>query len=189
MILAYHTVLSAYGFWLPNAPRGSWSDFVASWELVRFGKATKTTTRRSLANIPHDRRLREEAKGALKYPPVHFSDEQILAVARGFDRARIEGGYAIHACSIMPEHVHLVMGRHERSIRRIAGHLKGRGTQQLSAEGLWCHADRPVWGEGSWPVYIDRLDDLQHAIEYVEANPEQEGRPRQKWSFVTPYPF
>jgi hypothetical protein len=29
-VLAYHVVLGAYGFWLPNDPRGSWSDFVGS---------------------------------------------------------------------------------------------------------------------------------------------------------------
>src|SRR5256885_9336243 len=33
----------------PNDPRGSWSDFVRSWELFRYGPATKTTERRSLA--------------------------------------------------------------------------------------------------------------------------------------------
>jgi hypothetical protein len=36
-VLAYHVVFGAYGFWLPNDPRGSWSDFVASWELFRAG--------------------------------------------------------------------------------------------------------------------------------------------------------
>jgi hypothetical protein len=28
MILGYHVIFGAYGFWLPNDPRGSWSDFV-----------------------------------------------------------------------------------------------------------------------------------------------------------------
>jgi hypothetical protein len=37
MVLAYHLIFSMYGFWLPNDPRGSWSEFVASWELFRFG--------------------------------------------------------------------------------------------------------------------------------------------------------
>lgn len=37
MIHAYHFILSAYGFWLPNDPRGSWSDFVGAWELFRYG--------------------------------------------------------------------------------------------------------------------------------------------------------
>ena len=31
MILGFHVVFGAYGFWLPNDPRGSWSDFVGSW--------------------------------------------------------------------------------------------------------------------------------------------------------------
>ncbi|HUT10853.1 MAG TPA: hypothetical protein VMY42_10175 [Thermoguttaceae bacterium] len=51
MVLAYHVIFGAYGFWLPNDPRGSWSDFVGSWELARFGKATKVSTRRSLAAL------------------------------------------------------------------------------------------------------------------------------------------
>ncbi len=33
MIVAYHSIFCAYGFWLPNDPRGSWSDFVGAWEL------------------------------------------------------------------------------------------------------------------------------------------------------------
>src|SRR4051812_43899841 len=33
MIVGYHVIFSTYGFWLPNDPRGSWSDFVGSWEL------------------------------------------------------------------------------------------------------------------------------------------------------------
>ena len=51
MILASHVIFSTYGFWLPNDPRGSWSDFVGNWELTRFGKATTVTTHRSLAGV------------------------------------------------------------------------------------------------------------------------------------------
>ena len=42
MLLAHHSILAFYGFWLPNDPRGSGSDYVANWELFRYGKATKT---------------------------------------------------------------------------------------------------------------------------------------------------
>ena len=49
MILAFHFILSAYGFWLPNDPRGSWSEIVRNFELLRFGPATKVSTTRSLA--------------------------------------------------------------------------------------------------------------------------------------------
>lgn len=33
MALGSHIILSAYGFWLPNDPRGPWSDFVGAYEL------------------------------------------------------------------------------------------------------------------------------------------------------------
>jgi len=35
MLLANHSIFGMYGFWLPNDPRGSGSDYVASWELFR----------------------------------------------------------------------------------------------------------------------------------------------------------
>ena len=41
MVRAYHAVFTAYGFWLPNDPRGSWSDFVRSWELFRAGLSSQ----------------------------------------------------------------------------------------------------------------------------------------------------
>ena len=186
MILAYHVIFSTYGFWLPNDPRGSWSDFVESWELLRFGKATKVTTARSLAAAAHDGRLREGAKRALKYPPVRFSGRQALAVAHGFMQASREGQYAIYACSILPEHVHVVLGRHERDVGRIVGHVKGRATQHLAREGLWPDPDRPVWGHGNWKVFLDTPEGVRRAIDYVEGNPAKEGRPRQRWSFVVP---
>jgi hypothetical protein len=62
MILAAHVILSAYGFWLPSDPRGSWSDFVRAFDLLRFGDATKTDERNSLARSPHNSALRAAAK-------------------------------------------------------------------------------------------------------------------------------
>src|SRR5205085_8872776 len=63
MVLGYHVVFTAYGFWLPNDPRGSWSDFVGAWELfVVGGKATTTTERRALHRDSDDRAKRPETK-------------------------------------------------------------------------------------------------------------------------------
>ena len=132
MVIGFHVIFSTYGFWLPNDPRGSWSDFVGAWELVRFGKATKVSTTRSVARVKHDRRLRDEAKAALEYPPVQFTGRQALAVGQGFALAAKEGGYPVRACAILPEHVHVVLGIHARSIGRIVGHLKARATQRLA---------------------------------------------------------
>jgi REP element-mobilizing transposase RayT len=187
MVIAYHAIFNLYGFWLPNDPRGSWSEFVASWELFRFGPATKVQTRRSVAAVDHDRRLRTAAKKALRYPPVALTGRQALAVGRGFAQACHESDYGVLACSILPDHVHMVIARHERNVERIVGHLKSRATQELKAEGLWFKDARLVWAEGCWRVYLNEADEVRRSVAYVEANPAKEGKPRQHWSFVMPY--
>jgi REP element-mobilizing transposase RayT len=196
MVLAYHLIFTAYGFWLPNDPRGSWSGFVRCWELYWYGDATKVTTTASLARRPHDQSLRRLQKTALRYDPVRFNAQQIVSVARGFARAIEESAYVVYACSILPEHVHLVVRRHHQNLsERIIGHLKARATQQLLAEGLHPFQNvktptgtvPPAWARRGWHVYLDDVDDIRRAIPYVEDNPTKQGAPRQRWPFVTPY--
>jgi len=194
MILAYHTIITAYGFWLPNDPRGSWSDCVWSWELRRFGPASKVTTHRSVAARPHDRGLRLAAKQALRYPEVQFTGLQARAIGRGIHSAVKEANYRILACSILPQHVHLVIERCARKIERIVAHLKAKATMQLRNEGLHPlagYADRKggiptPWTEEGWNVFLDDQPGIDRAIAYVERNPEKEGKRRQQWSFVVP---
>ena len=191
MVIAAHIIFTARGFWLPNDPRGSWSDFVAAWELVRFGKATRVTDRRSFARDPHDVEKRWAAKRALKYPPVRFNGYQAQSVVRGFIRAVNESGYVILACAILHDHVHLVVARHARLFEQITAHLKGGATQQLRAEGLHPYQSYPAlpspWAEGLWKVYCDNVGHVRNAIEYVEQNPVREGKRKQRWRFVVPF--
>jgi len=106
MVRWYHLIMTAYGFWLPNDPRGSWSDFVGAWELYKFGPATTTNEKRSLAHDPHDIQRRLAAKRALKYPPVRLDDAQRQCIADGFGIAISEGGYHVPACCIGHDHAH-----------------------------------------------------------------------------------
>jgi hypothetical protein len=80
----------------------------------------------------------------------------------------------------------LVIGRHERRIGRIIGHLKARATQQLKSEGLWPDPQRPAWAERGWKVFLDSIDDVGRAVAYVAENPAKEGKRPQRWSFVVP---
>lgn len=134
MILGYHFIFSAYGFWLPNDPRGSWSEVVCQFELLRYGPATKVSTTKSVATAKHDRGLREKAKEALKYPPVCFTGKQAVLIARGFGVAKVQHDYEINALAIVPDHVHLVMRTHD-SIQpcQIAAHLKAKATSELGS--------------------------------------------------------
>ncbi|MHC4662423.1 MAG: transposase [Planctomycetota bacterium] len=182
-VLAYHVIFGAYGFWLPNDPRGSWSSFVGSWELFRYGGATKTDTTRSVARVEHDRNMRLRAKKNLKYPAVRFSSGQIRAIANGFQKAKAENGYIIHACAILPDHVHVVARRHKRRIEKVVAHLKSKASRSLTSSGLRT-GKAPVWARGSWHVYLNSRDDIIRSIKYVTNNPGREGRSPQKWEFV-----
>ena len=192
MVLASHIIFTAYGFWLPNDPRGSWSDFVRQWELLLHGRATKTTDRRSLARNPHDREKRLNAKCSLMYEPIVFTGKQALCISRGFAKAIEESGYTVYACSIMPEHVHAVVARHNNPAERIIGHFKARATQALEDAGMHPFVQYrdnegrfpSVWAHRGWKVFLDSEEGIERAIRYVEENPLKQNLRVQKWGFV-----
>ena len=186
MVLGYHVIFGAYGFWLPNDPRGSWSQFVGAWELLRFGPATKTDQRRSVARTSHDWAARRAAKDALHYPAVSFDGIQARAVERGFAKYIQRSRLTVWAQSIMPEHTHLVIGRHDFDVEKVVIQLKGYATRQLRAEGF--HPPSRCWARGEWKVFLDSPEDIQRAIRYVEENPKKEGLPRQHWKSVRAFP-
>src|SRR5947209_4576240 len=131
-VVAYHIIITNYGFWLPNDPRGSWSDYVRSWELfLAGGPATKTDTRRSVAGVAHDYERRRRAQAALVRPPVVFTGEQALAVANGFGGLVARSRVSVVACSIMPQHTHLVIDRPPYPAEQAANLLKGAATSEL----------------------------------------------------------
>src|SRR5437868_7640923 len=136
MIVGYHSIFGTYGFWLPNDPRGSWSDFVGAWELFRYGKATKVSDRRSYAQDPHNRKLRLEAKSALKYRPVVISGHQALSIAKGLAKAARKSEYTIYALAILPDHIHIILGRHSYPVEQVVRRLKQFAGLQLKDDRI-----------------------------------------------------
>lgn len=196
MLLGYHFIFSAYGFWLPNDPRGSWSEVVRQFDLLRFGAATKVSTTKSVAAKQHDYQLRMRAKQALRYPPVKFTGQQAVLIAKGLGVAKAQHEYEIHALAILPDHVHLVMQAHD-SIQQdqIAVHLKAKATAMLNANSQ--HPLAPYasaagripspWARNFWCVFIFDEEHYHQAIKYVENNPMKAGLKPQTWNIVTPY--
>ena len=104
-----------------------------------------------------------------------------------------KSGYTIWACSILPEHTHIVIARHTYKIEQIVNLLKGATTTQIIVEGRHPLArfaqpgKRPprMWAAREWKTYLDSEEAIENAITYVVANPPREGKPEQTWSFVT----
>ncbi len=194
MIHGYHVIFGTYGFWLPNDPRGSWSDFIYAWELARFGKATKSVDRVDVEPTEYAV-WRANALRALTYPPVSLNGVQSRAVGEGFAKFSSNSKLGIWACSILPEHVHLVVGRHRYKMEIAANLLKGAATKRLKDVGLhpmsaYKQEDGRVphmWAKHQWIVYLESEQAIENAIEYVEANPVREGKPTQRWNCVIPF--
>ena len=194
MIHGYHVIFGAYGFWLPNDPRGSWSDFVHAWELVRFGRSTKSLDRVEIAPAEYAA-WRAETLQALTYPPVSLDGEQARAVGEGFAKFCSKNRLGIWACSILPEHVHLVLGRHRYKMEIAANLLKGAATKRLKEVGMHPMAMYEqedgriphMWAAHQWIAFLDSEQAIENAIKYVEANPSKEGKRPQAWKCVIPF--
>lgn len=196
MLHGWHLIFSVYGFWLPNDERGSGSSRVRAQHLYDVaGEATKVFTTHSVAHRPHDVRLRRMAKKALKYPAVRLTGVQARAVGRGIAAVLPKVGLVVHACAIMPDHVHVVVAAHKFDGNEIIECLKRAGTRGLNAEGLHPLKDYPrangrlpsPWAGGGWKVMLLTPEKMLAAIAYVEENPVRAGLKRQSLAFVTPY--
>jgi len=137
--------------------------------------------------------VRRSAKAAMAYPEVVLNGHQALNVGRGFAGMVAKSQYVVHACSILPEHTHMVIVRHSYSIEQVVRLLRQAATTQLLKDGRHPFvrgADGrlpSVWAQDFWKVFLFTEDDIAREIDYVEQNPVKEGKPRQTWPFVTPF--
>ena len=100
----------------------------------------------------------------------------------------------VHACTIMPDHVHLVVANNGRPIEMISNQLNGAATRQLQSDGLHPLAQYKdevgktpsPWAVGQWKVFITNEEQLHNTIRYVEMNPIKAGFKPQQWKFVKP---
>jgi REP element-mobilizing transposase RayT len=106
-----------------------------------------------------------------------------------------QAGVAVWACAILPDHVHLVLGRHRLKVEQLVVQFKGQATRRLLEEDIHPFGNtrgasgRPpkCFARGEWKVFLDSVVDVLRAIAYVERNPVKEGKKFQRWPFVTPF--
>jgi len=193
-IHAVHLCWGSYGFWLPNDPRGSGSETVWADHLKPFGEATFVPDRkRSRARTGHDKPLRFAAKRALLRPAVLFNGHQAKCAALAFGEYAERIDLPIWACTVLPDHVHLVVAPCGIRARDLSARFKAAATKALKEQGLhpFGHledesGDVPkCWQMKDWSVFKYDPDAVRQVIRYVEDNPLKEGKPKQTWHFVT----
>jgi len=185
LVIGYHLIWTAYGWWLPNDPRGSMSRFLANDLLRELGELHYGRKRAQPASR-HIRAFYEDAADKLKHDLLEFGAKEIAAIADAFRSVVAECRYTCYACVIMRDHVHLLIRKHRDSAEEMIFNFQEASRLRLRTLGLRPE-DHPVWGGPGWKVFLDHPDDIHRTIPYINDNPLAFKRPRQHWDFTTPY--
>ncbi len=185
IILAYHIMWTAYGWWLPNDPRGSTSHTIRNDLLTELGELHHG--RKQLQPAGRDiREFYQQANDVLKHDLLSFTPNQFSMVAQALSESITDHKYTCYACAIMPDHVHILIRKHRDNSEQMLETLQSESRSRLSALGLR-KLSHPTWTRGGWRVYLDHPDSIRRTIRYIERNPVKMRLPTQHWDFVTPY--
>ena len=134
------------------------------------------------------------AKEALQRKTVEFTGLQARALGWGFARYVKQSKLPVWACAILPDHVHMVVGRPGMKVEQLVIQLKGAATESLQEQGIHPFGQMKdkqgrtpkCFARGEWKVYLDPAD-VPRAVRYVDENPVKEGKKPQHWKFVVAY--
>jgi REP element-mobilizing transposase RayT len=185
MVAGYHLIWTAYGWWLPNDPRGSMSEEIRIERIADLGDlhSGRRVIQPPSAEI---RRFYEQAHDLLAHPLLSFSEEEILLIGNAFGQTIQVNGYTCYAAAIMPDHIHLLIRRHRDHAEVMIERLQTASRQALIESGRRAPT-HPVWGGPGWKVFLNTRRDFERVVRYIGNNPLKAGRPEQHWSFVKEY--
>lgn len=182
--LAVHIILTGYGHWLPNDPRGSMSDEVTSPLLADLGDVHRG---RRVIQPPQQevRQLYKLASTRLLHPTIWFDESMRHAIGGAIGQFVEQRTYTCWACSILRNHLHIVIRTHRDRATTMTEVLIHATRRRLHEQGM-IETSHPVWGMRPYRVFVISVDQLRRCIRYVEANPAKERLAVQQWSFVSP---
>ncbi len=185
MVVGYHLVWTAYGWWLPNEPRGSSSREIRVEKIRPLGELH--FGRKKDQPLPAELCIfYAQAADALKHLLLTFDDDAINIIGKAFHKVIDECGYTCYACAIMPDHVHLLIRRHRDKAEEMIETFQETSRDSLIAAGKRSPT-HPVWGGPGWKRFLNTRQDFIQVEQYIRENPVKAGRPEQHWEFVKAY--
>jgi len=185
MVIGHHMMLTGYGHWLPNDPRGSMSLDVYSPRLaelaqVHFGRKRRQPSLREL------REFYEKAAPLLAYPVLWFDSAKRQAIAKVIGSIVGREKLTCYACAVLTNHIHLLIRRHRLKAEEMLGILKRDIRDHLRASGS-VPADHPVFSADHRVFFKSDPQAVRNCIGYIRRNFRKHGLPVQEYPFVTPY--
>jgi hypothetical protein len=185
MVAGFHLIWTAYGWWLPNDPRGSSSHEIRVEQIADLGPLHQGRK----AVQPPSRVIREfydEARSVLKHPLLTFGPNDLTIIAGAFRKVILDQRYTCYGCSIMREHVHALIRKHKHHAETMIANLQAGSRAALIQAGRRS-SDHPVWGGPGWKVFQYTQADMRRIVDYIRGNPRKHGLPDQIWDFVKQY--
>lgn len=185
MIIAHHIILTGYGHWLPNDPRGSLSCEFRCEKLgdlggIHFG-------RKRVQPSPEDiKSFYVRAAQYLKHPVLWFDTAKRQAVGEAFGELIRREGLTCYACGVLRNHAHLLIRRHRISAKEMIELLKDASRDALAAITA-APVGHPVWSEDPFVAYKDTPEAVATTVSYIRKNFTKHSLPPQDCSFVVPY--
>lgn len=185
IVIAYHLIWTVYGWWLPNDPRGSTSQSIASSVIASLGELH--FGRKRVQPASRDvRAFYQRAATLLRHPLLEIRDHAVDVAAAAFARVIAQHQYTCYACAIMSDHVHMLIRKHKHSAEQMIESLQSASRWAL-VEAHLRPTDHPVWTGGGWSVFLDHPDDVIRTIPYIDDNPIRMALPPQDWPFIVSY--
>jgi len=185
MVLAHHLILTGYGHWLPNDPRGSMSKDVSSHPLRPLGERHfgRKLEQPSLTELKD---FHKRAREVLMYPVLWFD-------APHRDALRDEMGLVVrghrmtcYACAVLNNHVHILIRKHKLDGNQMLELLKERLSKSLRAADL-VPADHPVFSSDSCDFFKSDRQSIRNCIAYIHGNFAKHKLPVVVYNFVREY--
>jgi len=185
IVIGHHLIWTAYGWWLPNDPRGSNSHSIASKVIAELGELHYGRKKVQPAGW-EIRAFYERAQEVLLFPLLTFDEAARGEIAAAFAAVIEAERYTYYACAIMPDHVHLLIRKHKHLAEEMIDRPQCDSRARL-AESHHRMTDHPAWGGPGWKVFLDHPDEVRRTITYIEKNPLLLRLPKQRWPFVKEY--
>jgi REP element-mobilizing transposase RayT len=185
MVAGFHLIWTAYGWWLPNDPRGSSSHEIRVEQIAELGEAHygRKAVQPSGAEI---RQFYDQARSVLKHPLLTFAGEDMNLIASSFAEVIDQRRYTCYACAVMSDHVHMLIRKHRDRAEDMIANLQSESARKMIGAGRRDES-HPVWGGPGWKVFLYTSDDIRRIVDYIRRNPGKVGLPAQEWGFVKEY--
>ncbi|MBN1553655.1 MAG: hypothetical protein JXA11_02835 [Phycisphaerae bacterium] len=185
MLIGHHIILTGYGHWLPNDPRGSLSRDVFAPEIRCLGEAHygRKVVQPSRGEL---RSFSRQAEGKLWFPLLWWDSAERRALMDAFEKVLRDNHLTCYACAVLSNHVHVLIRKHRTKAEEIIGFLKKAGRDALHEMKL-VPQDHPVFNADRCHLYKNSVEEMRTCIRYIERNYQKHRLPKIPCDFISPY--